>query len=789
VSALDRKLVRDVRASGGQLIAIIAVVICGVAAYVAMMTNYATLTASQRLYYDEYRFADVFAGASRAPERLRDEVRAIPGVTHVDTRVRAQVRVDVPSFPEPVLANLVSLGDDAMLNEVHVRYGHHPRPRTGGGDSTEVLINDAFARAHDLALGDEIFTILNGRWQRLRVVGFAMSPEFVFNIAPGSPAPDDRRFATLWMHRDAVAAAFDFEGAFNDLSLSLAPGTEVESVIERVDVILDPYGGRGAHGRERQPSHRALSEELKQLESFGLVVPAIFLGVAAFLLNVVLSRLIQTQREQIAVLKALGYGTIEVAAHFAKFVAVIVVAGCAGGVSLGAWLGGAMAELYRSFFAFPELHYALEPREIMVAVTITAVAAGVGTWRAVARAVRLPPAEAMRPQAPAVHRRGILEWSGLGWLLGAVGRMSARNLLRHPLRAGLTAVGLAFSVAIIVVGTFSADAIDYLLQVGYGLAQRDEVTVTFNHPMEDDAVRALTHLPGVRYVEGTRSVPVRLRSGHKEHETAIVGLPIGSDLRRLVGTDLDVKPVPREGVVLSAYVADAFGIGVGDHVTVEVLDGAQQTLRLPVANVLDEMFGTSAYMEIHELNARLGEGPIVSGAMLEVEDHELDRLYDELIAIPGVATVTRSDASLKSFLETSAEIQRVNRIIMVLFASTIAVGVVYNSARIAFQERSRELASLRVMGFSRAEVTGVLLGELAAILVASLPLGWVLGYSMVLGVLSGIDAELYRFPLVINLRTYAFASVVVLSAGVAAALLVRRGVDKLDMIGVLKTRD
>jgi putative ABC transport system permease protein len=785
MQTLDRKVWRDLVHLRGQMFAIMLVLACGIAAFVAMISNLQALDRSMVRYYESNRFADVFARVVRAPQVVEREVRALPGVASVETRLVRDVTITVEHFEDPIIGRLISLPPEHGINELTMRAGRRPRPDR----DNEIVAIDRFAEAHGLAPGDEIEALVNGRKQRLQIVGTAISPEYIYVLPPNEAFPDPARFGIFWTNRSMLAAAFDMESAFNDMTLTATAGTDLLELQARLDLLLEPYGGVGSHGRDLQMSHRMLSMELEQMRSSGVMVPMIFLGVAAFLLNVVLSRVIATQREQIAALKAVGYGNFEVGLHYAKLVTIVLAFGTALGIALGGWLGSGLSNLYLQFFSFPVMAYRLEPSLLLGSAGVALLAGGLGTFGAVRKAVALPPAEAMRPAPPSAHGRGVLERLGIMWLLNPPGRMVLRNLAQQPGRAAMTSLGISMAVAILVTGNFSKDSMDYLVWVQFGLAQRYDIQVSFTAPVDEEAVRELEHMPGVLVAEPFRAVPARLRSGHRSYQTAIQGIPADSELRHLLDAELHVQPVPDTGVVLTSNLAERLDLRVGDSVTVEVLEDSRPTRTMVVAAIVDELVGISAYMENGALNKFMREGPRVSGAWLMVDEHQRDALVEQLRDTPGIASISRLTAMLEAFEKTSADIQATSRTILLLFASVIAVGVVYNSARITLSERARELASLRVMGFGKGEVSTILLGEFAVLLLAAIPIGWVLGYFLAVAAMSGVDSDLYRFPLIIQPSTYAFAAIVVLVAGVATALLVRRRVNDLDLVSVLKTRE
>jgi putative ABC transport system permease protein len=786
-STLTRKLIRDLLHMRGQVIAISLVVACGVAVFVTSRTAYDSLLISQATYYADYRFADVFASLKRAPEALAARIAAIPGVATVRTRIVFDVTLDVPGLAEPATGRLLSIPERraAVLNDLYLRRGRYIEP----GRRDEVLVGEAFAQANHLEVGDSLGAVLDGRWQRLRVVGIVLSPEYVYELRGSDIFPDNRRFGVLWMSREAMGPAFNMDGAFNDVVLSLAPGANEAEVIGRVDHLLERYGGLGAYGRRDQLSHRFLSDEIAQNRVSGTVLPAIFLGVAAFLLNIVLSRLVALQRDQIAVLKAFGYHNWTVATHYLQFALVAVSIGAVVGTALGLWLGALINRMYVNFYRFPVLRFEVGAAVISLAVGVAGLAALLGAWRAVRRALALPPAEAMRPEPPARFHAGLLERSGVRRWLSSPVRMILRNVMRRPARAAMAVLGIAFAVAILITGRYFVDAIRYIADVQFRIVQRDDVTLTFHDPLPARTRHAIEHLPGVLRAEPFRAVPARVRFAQRTRRTGLLGLAPGGRLHRLVDTQLHPIEVPPDGVLLTTKLADILGVVPGEVVTVEVLEGERPVRGVPVAGVVDELVGLSAYMDVRALSHLMREGGSVSGAFLSLDASRAAQLYADLKEMPAVSGVAIRAVALQSFEDTLAKSMGIFTTVLVVFACVIAVAMVYNAARIALSERGRELASLRVLGFTRGEVAVLLLGEQGLLTLLAIPLGYLIGYMTCMLIAQQYQWELFRLPLVVRRENYAFAFLVVIAAALLSGLAVRRRLDRFDLVEVLKTRE
>lgn len=785
---LDLKLLRDLWHMRGMAFAISLVLIGGVSTFVMSRVTYESLKATQARYYIDQRFADVFASLVRAPEAVSGRFMELPGVNQVETRVVAPVNLEIEGFDDPVTGKIVSLPEFGAprLNVPYLRRGRLPAPSA----DDEIAISEDFADAHGFQPGDRLVAMIKGRRQLLVIVGIALSPEYMYAIPPGALFPDFERYGILWMNRKALATAYDMDGAFNDITFSLQRGASKRDVIDRVDIVLARYGGMGAYGREDQFSHRFVSEELRGLETMATIFPVIFLGVAAFLLNVVVGRLVATEREQIGTLKAFGYSTLQVGLHYTKLVLSITAIGLVAGIGIGLRFAKGLGGIYQEFYSFPYLLFQLDPLILLQAILVTAVAALAGTAFAVRRAAALPPAEGMRPEQPPVYRATLLERVGLQQRLAEPSRMIVRHIARQPVKALLTMLGIAAAGGILMMTNFQRDAINWMVGVQYGLSSREDLTVLFTDPTPRRALYSLQSLDGVDYAEGFRSVPARLVNGHRDHRLAVDGLEPGAELQRVLDAALRPVVIPAEGVVLTEYLAsEILRIAPGEMLTIEVLEGSRPILRVPVAGTTRQYLGVNAYMSRDALNRLMREGPAISGARLAVDGERQAHIFRELRAMPRVAGTVIRETSIEQFNEMMDESMLYFAFITALLGGFIAFGVVYNSARIALSERSRELASLRVLGFTRGEVGYILLGEIGLLTILAIPLGFLFG-----GALSGyltvaFSSDLYRIPLIVAPATYASAAMIVLVSFAITAALIWRKLGRLDLIEVLKTRE
>jgi putative ABC transport system permease protein len=784
---LDRKLLRDMSRLWAQSLAVALVMAAGVATMLIGLGTYNSLSETRSAYYNRAQFADVFASAVRAPKSISAEIRRVNGVAQVETRIVKAALLDIEGFELPATGLFISMpaSGENSLNKLHLRSGRLPSPSS----LQEAAVSESFAKAHGFQIGSQIDAILNGAKRRLTITATVLSAEFIYALGPGDMMPDDRRFGILWMREPALAGAFNLEGAFNSVTLRLLKNAVVEDVLQSLDGILERYGGEGSYGREDQLSHAFLDAELQQLSVMSRILPPVFLVVTAFLINMVLSRLISLEREQIGLLKAIGYRPSEIAIHYAKLVLLISGMGVAIGFAAGTWLSHGLTVLYTKFFHFPYQIFVASPRLYAVAALVSVAAALIGSMRAVAGAAALSPAIAMQPPAPPSYKRF---WSGHLQPfrhLSQLTIMVLRHILRWPVRSLLTTFGIALSIALLVSSLFSVGAINYMIDVTFDRIDRQDATFTFGEARPARALQEVARLPGVLVAEPYHAAVAKLSNGHHTKRVAILGKPNVTDLSRVLDLVLEPVGLPKSGLVLSETLASKLHVGRGDTVHAEFLGRNRLEADIPVVDIIQSYVGLMAFMDINALNHLLGESPSISGVHMLLDPAQSAAFFVKVREQPALSALSLQRVSLAKFQETIAENINIQIAVYCGLATIIAFGVVYNSARIQFAERARELASLRVLGFTEYEVSRLLLLEFAILTVAAVPIGWAAGYGLAFVLVKGFQSDLYRLPFIMLRSTYAYSALIVMVAVAISALIVRRRVSNLDLVSVLKTRD
>lgn len=786
MGTLDRKLFRDLWRLKSQALAIASVIACGFAIVVMTFGAMESLRTTRDAYYEHYRFAQIFSHLRRAPLLVAAEAGRIPGVAAWDARITHYASLDLPGRAQPAAAQLISIPDTGQprLNRLVLREGRLPlRGRN------ELVMSENMATALGYVPGQRLGVIVGGKKQPFTLVGIALSPEFVYVLAPGQLMPDDKAFGVMWMDRSVLEASYDLMGAFNDLSVLLAPGASEQDVISRLNRTLARYGGDAAYGRVDQTSHAFIDQELAQLGTIALVIPPIFFAVAAFLIHMVLSRLIDIERPYVGLLKSFGYTNWEVGSHYLKASLLITLVGVLGGAGVGLALGQWMTTMYQRYFHFPFLHYQVDYAVFALAVLGSFAAAITGAQRSVSRAIRTSPASAMAPPTPPIYHATVFDRMGVIRHATMPTQMIFRHIVRWPWRAGFTTMGVAMAAMLLVCLFFFFDAVDALVEDFYFQSNRQDIVISLSEQGSDRASYEVAHLPGMRRVEPVLTVPARLSHDQLDQRIGLQGIGRETQLRVFRDKAGRAFTLPRQGIVVSDQLARLVQAHIGDRVYVAFLEGTRGTMPLTVAGVTSEHVGVSAYMDRKELADLAGAPGSVTSFEGLVDHNALPWLLRQLKDIPAVVAVSTREQAITSLREVMAKSMTIVIDFYIGLGAVIALGVVYNAARVALSERSHELATLRVLGFTRGEVSYVLLGEIALLVTVALPLGCVMGTGLAWGMSQAMQTKLFRVPFVVTPATFGIGMSVVLLSAIASLLIVAWRIGRLDLIAVLKTRE
>lgn len=792
MGVLGRKLWRTIRSTRGQFLAVVAVVTIGIAVYIGMSTAYYNLNRSQALFYQDNNFADYFFQVVRAPQEITRQVESIPGVMKATGRIQK----DVPILKEGhqrATARLISypLPMNTEVNRLHVQTGRlfDEYPESGG---IEILVDPQYLTANHLSFNNTVSIVAEGKQVFLTVVGTATSPETIVTMKDAATImPDPKTFGIVMMPQKQAEQILNLNGEINQVVITLAPGADGKHVAEQVKALLEPYGNLADYPRKDQLSHAILQGELNGLRTLASFMPVIFLGVAALIQFVMLGRMVKAQRQQIGVMKALGYSSGLIMLHYTGYALAVALVGALLGSLLGLGLATVMSQAYALYFNLPKSIGGVNQNAILSGLFLAlgvSLVAGLTASRGVAV---IRPAESMRPEPPMGTGRVVLErWDWLWRRLDPAWKMSLRMINRKRGRFAVTLVGVVFAVGLLVMSLFFNDAIDYMIKKHFYEEQRYDFLVRFNGPVKDNELLNLARLEGVLKTEPILEIPVKLYINGRSEDDLLVGVPPVLTLKALVSDTGNPLPIPEEGILISRGTADKLGARPGDRVEVETLLslGPARRAEVKITGINRQLVGSGSYISLEQANRILQESRVVSGAMLKVDPGKTAMVEQQLGEMTGVSSISSLKKELAN-LNKNMDSMIYSLTIMIAFAVLLGFSIVYNSSVISFAERRRELATLRVLGFTTREISGLLLKENLLQSLLGVALGLPFGLYLSNGYIKAASTDLYTIPVIIYPQTYLFSAMGGFCFIMVAHFLAVRGVKQIDLVEVLKNTD
>jgi len=787
---LVRKLRRDVYRRKGALLALVAIVAVGMSCYVAMEGVYRDLDNSRAAFYREYHLADFTVDLKRAPLSAAAAVEEVPNVRRARPRVSVAVTIDLENTPEPVSGRAISmpLEKRPVLNDVLMRSGTWFSSAEG-----EVIVNADFAAANGIVPGSTLDVLLLDKQHRLLVVGTAMSPEFVYLLPPsGGLAPDPKTFGVLYMPEDFLEKSADLDGACNQIVGMACDTREIalSNMLELLEEKLDPYGVVSTTPRSEQPSVKFLSEELKGLEATAAILPVVFFGVAALVLNVLITRMVAQQRTSIGVLRAIGYTWGDMLRHYLAYGALIGAAGAVLGAALGIWLQGIFCRLYALYFSLPEI----EPHfygDIMAAGSAVSVLFAVaGSARGAWHAVKMAPAVAMQPPMPEVGGAIILERIRPLWgMLGFAWKMIMRTIFRNPFRSTVTLLSGLVSTALLFATVHTYSAFAYLVDHEYERTAHHDFQMALRDPVDGRAVAETASLPGVTYAEGQLAVPCRLSRGPYSKRLVVTGMPEPSRLYTPIDAAGNPITVPEGGLILTRKLADILHVRPGETLRMRPLIGRRRETVVPVVALVDTYLGLSAYADIGYLGRLIGEYRVVNAVFGTTGGAARNEFLEEIKRRPSAVGYGERSRTLKLIDDVIGASLGPSIAVLVLFAGIIALGSMLNTNLVSLSEREREVGSLRVMGYTPLQALKIFAGESLVVYIFAVAAGLAAGVGLARLISMAYYTEIYRFPVVIRAWQFAAAAAMMAVFFIAAQLLIYRVIIGLDWLEVLKSRE
>jgi putative ABC transport system permease protein len=790
LNVLNRKLFRTLYRSRGQAIAVAMVVMCGTASFISVLSALRNLQLTRDTYYSQYRFADFEILLERAPETAVFKVEEIPGVRQARGRIVQDVTIDFPGEDEPRFGRIISMPDHraAVINDIAMISGRYFEP----GGSNEVILSDRFAKENGLEIGDRLNVKLETREYPLRIVGLALSPEYIYVIRNLQELlPNPRKFGIMWVSESFAESALDMTAARNNIVGSVDNLNDLDIILDQAQQLLNPYGVFATVRKDQQISNRFVEDEIRGLTITARIVPTTFLGISALIILVLLNRMVRKERTEIGLLKAYGYTDLAVAWYYLKFALTLAIAGCLGGFLVGQFFANQMIKIYVDIYQFPLLKARIYPDILSRSMGIAIAFAALGAFMAARTAARIHPAESMRPESPRAGHKTWIENMRVLWLrLSFSSKMIVRNISRNKFRAGLNVFGVMVSCGLLIMGFFTMDALDFMLDYQFSATQREDVKVSFYRELGKGALYDIQRMDHVTRAEPLLQYPFTVRAGWREKDVPVIGLPRNAQLQVL--TDSKHRPVDigEQGLIVSDRLARELGVAVGDLVELKPLMGrVTKPKNVIVTKIVAQYLGMSAYMNLDALSRVLDEPFAANAVLVRTDTGKEDALSYLLKDVPAIASVDIKMESYYNLVNTLSKNMAVMNTMLVFFSGVIAFSIIYNVTTVALAERQRELASLRVLGFTRAEVGSILYNENFILGFIGIVLGIPFGIALSLILVQFYDNDLYRLPFHIDRRTYLVAVGATIFFVALANLAVRRKIATLDLVEVLKARE
>ncbi|PKM76618.1 MAG: hypothetical protein CVU90_11745 [Firmicutes bacterium HGW-Firmicutes-15] len=789
---LGKKLWRHIRHNKGQFLAVAAVVMVGIIAYIAMSSSYYNLSQSQENFYRENNFADYYFQVVKAPQEVMKQVEILPGVKRVTGRIQRDLPI-IKKSGERATARVVSytLPMENELNNLSLVQGRMFADNQRGSD-VEVLLDPKFASANNLVWGDRVTVVVEGKETFLNAVGSAISPEFIYTMKDSADMlPDPQKFGIFMLESRQAQQVLNMPDQINQVLIEFSSGADQTQIIAAVKDILKPYGLLASYPRKDQLSHAVLQAELDSLRSVTLFLPLIFLGIAAAIQFVILRRMVKAQRSQIGVMKAMGYDNYRIMVHYASYALAVSILGAVLGTFLGLILAGSISQMYAQFFNLPGGMQGYNMKAIFYGFILSlsvGVAAGLTASRSVAR---IHPAEAMRPEPPQNSGKSLLEKLPLLWKeLNPGWKMTLRNIGRNRGRFMLTLMGVVFAVALLIIAFFTNDAVDYIMQRYFYVGQTYDLSIRFNSLIQEKELLDINRMDGVQKVEGFLELPVKIHYQGKTQDEVLLAYPSDLSMKTMEsGTGQPIQ-VPPDGILINQRTAAKLGVKEGDEVELETLlpIGPVHRDTVKIMGETRQLIGGGSYINLQRANRILQERNLVSGAMLKVETGKVGFVESEINKMLGVSSVLSRQKELQNFQKNMASMTY-SVSLMILFAVVLGFAIVYNSSVMNFAERQREIASLRVVGYSTQEVSSLLLKENLLQSLFGVLLGLPFGRLVAGAYVKSVSTDLYTLPVIIYPLTYLFSAL----GGIIFIMLAHRfaikGIKDLDLVATLKNSD
>jgi putative ABC transport system permease protein len=782
------KTIRDLRASLAQSIALVVIVMLGVASYAASVAAYRDLGTSYQRTYDQLKLADVTFSVQNAPESVANDIRNIDGVQAVDARLVIDTGMEWTQADGqtngPIRARLIGIptGQHPAVDDVLVLKGIYPETNQG----FSALLESHFANYSHLGPGDSVKPIFNAKAIDFKIIGVAASPEYLV-VSPSKQEllPSVSSFAVLFVPQSVLQNELGLNGMVNNFAVLIQPGSNSADIVKEIQTILAPYGLSDTTLQKDQPSNAALSADLGGFREIAYLMPLVILLVAAVSVYMMLGRLIRAQTQEIGLMKAIGYNNNSVLLHYLLFALFIGLLGALLGAVLGLPLGYAITKSYATELGIPVVASQFYPDLILEGVLLSLIATVMAAIGPARGTLRQSPAQAMRQDPALAQVKGRISFFEHIFRLPLWLRLPLRNVLRVPRRSLTTALGIIFAYVLFLMVWGMTDSINYFFKNNYTVVEKWNVMALFDTPQPGTIMSPIRNWQGVKKVEPFAQFPATVVVDSQSEDILLTALDPSQTMHSFqLPAGFSGGDILKQGqLILITGLMNKIGLHRGDQVTLETPFGQQDFILGPPS---DEMVNSIGYMSLTELQKRAGSAqPIYNGIYLTIDNNQAQQIKKELFQLPGVFSVQlKADlvADIQSYLILFYGIMGV----MLIFSLLMAFALLFNAMTVSVLERKREFATMRTLGAGSQRIVSLLFIENLILWIFTLVPGLVLGYLTARGMGNSFNTDLFTFNIVIAPISYGIAVVGILLTMLLATVPAIRRVNQLDLAEATK---
>lgn len=778
---LDLRLLRMIGHSKGQFISVTVIIWVALCIFMLFSVTSVNIKDAVESYYKITNVNDIHVQLVKIPQTAVGDLLSIDGIDDVQGRVAFDVPLRVSDKDEKVNIRIITVPDGGdRINKLYKISGQ--RAKLGHSDA---FLLDQFATARGIKAGDTITPYINGRTYDLKIVGVAANPEFIYLMEnEQSLMPANEKFGVAYVSEAFGQSVLGFNGSYNELLITVKDNVNVDDVVDRLEERLDRFGVKRILKLEEQLSNNVLEQKVDGIEQMTDIIPVLFLMVAAIVITIMLSRIVNNDRSAIGVLKAMGYGNLSILSHYTKYSLAVGLTGAITGIMSGIALSGPLTRTFITYFNIPMMKANIYYADIYKGILLTGIFCTASGLLGAKSVLSIMPADSMRPPAPKAGKRILLERAGFIWKrLSFSWKMVIRNIMRVKRRVLFLVIGLALAYAINTVPLYEADSMPIMFEKQYGQYMKMDYTMEFSHPLNKSVLTDINNLVDAKHIEPKLEYPFELVNGWRKKTISIIGAPRDTEFYEFRDLQDNLLTLPKDGILLSEALAKILHAKEGDYITVKNFMPGKEDAVLKVGGVVKQYLGINAYMSLETMQETLMEREMITGVSLSSDDNVKGKLKD-IKNISLLRSVIDMKNAFLEFLDTM--VLAVN--LYLLFGGILGFAIIYNATIISLSERNLELSALRIMGFHKKDIFFMILKENSFITALGILLGIPLGMSMIQGIISSFSSEMITFPTVLSPSIFITAAVATAVFMILAQLAALKKIYGLNFIDALKSR-